>query len=744
MRIAININAIDPHKKYLLDRSRSKSFFKIFDPIKKIFGYLRAKKKYELFRQDDSQLLATVKKLTDAGHEVFIYDKEMVKSIDGKWLKDLDLPHLHVMNSDFYSYDKSIKGIGADVIFDDILSKLLITSSSVDEFYSKLDEYLQKEMKNVMSPISNSTTKSDAPSKDKPWQLLQHKGDLREQDRWLSPYERFVSANKEFLDETFISDSYFGTSFTYRQIIEKIDLTAKGLRALGIKEGSKVPVVLSSNIEMFIIIEALYKVKATIIPFYPKISSSDLAEKLEDIDYSYIIVHDLFYKNVKTVKKSDAKAIVIPFVYSASKAGKDIYKDKVKPSMGFEEITYDSNTLKYNDLLAIGEEYYGAIDTSYDENYEAIMLFTSGTSSIKPKAVILTGKNLEAAYHGYPALDYPIYRDDIFSCFLPINHVFGLVSILYIASSLGAKFSMIPKFEASKVDDLILKDNTTVFSGLPKMTTPILESEEIKSTNRVKSRLFILGGDKVTDELRQKLKTYGEEHGIDVKVLDGFGQTETTAAYSYNGVLAVGNEVKIVDPETGKEQSYEEPGEIYVKGDNVMKSYNNLSLNAKSFVEYADGKWFKSGDVGYITEDGRLIPSGRLDDQIKINGEKVILSQIAETIKKCPIVKDCVVIDRFEGSDNCIVANIVLNDGFEFNDDVSYCLDKYYEEHIAKKYERPKLTLCYREFPINQTGKNNMKIMKTLSRSDIRDINEPMIVGIIDNITKNIEIQKKN
>lgn len=692
MKIGFNIEAIKQmgENSIVLDKNGEVKKIVFDENTKKLFRSIRDKN-HECF------VFITTKE------ELSLQEKSKIKKQIFKQYK-LDKkyePRIVIIKKDDYENSVNRNGISINI-------------EQKYETIEQLTDDVNKEIENLEKPILEpNTTTCGIPSKDKFWLKYQNKESYKLANDFRSPYDRIVSGNIDFLDETFLYDSNFGTKMTYKEVFDKADKLCEVFLANGITKGSKVPLLLTSTPEMVIVILALFKAKATIVPLFAKSTESEIRTKLESIDYKYMIVNDLFYKSVKSSIKPNSKAVILPAAYSANPIKKLYFNKIIKPKLGCEKVDYNSQFIDYDDFICNSPKFNGTIDTSYDENYEAVQLFTGGT--VRSKGVILTAKNLEAAFHGYPIANYPVMRDDKFACYLPINHVFGLVSIIYSASAYGGKLSTMLKIDLKKIHEMFLNDKITIFAGIPTMVDAIINNKELESKDLKQLRYFILGGAKTVDQVKRNVERFGVEHETELKVIDGLGQTEVSTGYLYNNILSINDEVKIIDPQTSKELEYGVVGEICVSGPNVMKGYVNEQDNLAALEKDENGKiWFHTGDLGY-NQNGKIYHTGRLNRRIKVNGELICAEDLEAVISQFAAIKDCCIVGKTDLKKECIpVAFITLREGYKYDEYTKKELEKYYAQHIVY-YARPMITTCLNELPKTTIGKPDFKQLQLLA-----------------------------
>jgi 4-coumarate--CoA ligase len=142
------------------------------------------------------------------------------------------------------------------------------------------------------------------------------------------------------------------------------------------------------------------------------------------------------------------------------------------------------------------------------------------------------------------------------------------------------------------------------------------------------------------------------EKRLNIKIRQGYGMTEASPATHYTvagteragtvGKLMPSIEMRIIDPETGKDQPTGQPGEVWVRGPNVMKGYlNNPEATAKTVDQ--DG-WLHTGDIGIQDEDGYLTVIDRLKELIKVKGFQVAPAELESLLLKHPKIADVAVI----------------------------------------------------------------------------------------------------
>ncbi|MBJ8346648.1 long-chain fatty acid--CoA ligase [Antrihabitans sp. YC2-6] len=275
----------------------------------------------------------------------------------------------------------------------------------------------------------------------------------------------------------------------------------------------------------------------------------------------------------------------------------------------------------------------------------AVVLHTSGTTG-KPKGAELTHGGLNRNQEVCARTLIEVGPDDVVMGCLPLFHVFGMTCGLNTAVAVGATLTLIPRFDPRTALEVIERDGVTVFEGVPTMYSALL-GVGAGGAATTSLRVCVSGGASLPVQVLNDFeKTFG------AIILEGYGLSETSPVASFNhpgiarkagsiGTPIEGVEMRVVDM-AGNEVPQGEPGEIQIRGHNVMKGYWNLPDATVSAID-ADG-WFASGDVGKVDEDGYFYIVDRKKDLIIRGGFNVYPREIEEVLYEHPAVAEAAVI----------------------------------------------------------------------------------------------------
>ncbi|WP_068473368.1 AMP-binding protein [Saccharicrinis aurantiacus] len=348
---------------------------------------------------------------------------------------------------------------------------------------------------------------------------------------------------------------------------------------------------------------------------------------------------------------------------------------------------------------------------------EAVILFTSGSDAL-PKAVPLTHRNIVsdlASVFKIINLD----NNQSFLSFLPPFHSFGFSVLSILPLLTGAKVAYTPNPTDSREVLRIMKHvKANILVGTPSFLKLLLSEG---SAYEFKSVQYAVSG---AEAMPESLKLQFEaltQNGI---ILEGYGITECAPVLTINPqskqkLNSVGKFLPdvtglVLDVETHEPLKANEAGMIYAKGPNVFDGYLNQP-ELKPFEEINGERYYKTGDLGYIDEEGYLFITGRLKRFIKIAGEMISLPFIEKILLQKYGSSDAQVL-AVEGSDKVKPARIALfaKNDIDLNEANAYLLQNGVAP-IAKLKE----LIAIDEIPVLGTGKTDYKVLKAILEKDL-------------------------
>ncbi|WP_280447462.1 AMP-binding protein [Nocardia cyriacigeorgica] len=334
----------------------------------------------------------------------------------------------------------------------------------------------------------------------------------------------------------------------------------------------------------------------------------------------------------------------------------------------------------------------------------AAILYTSGTTG-RPKGAELSVANLLAAGRIGCAVAGTT-RADRTGTALPLFHVFGQAAVMMAAFTGGGSLSLLPRFSAQGLTDLLRRDKLTVMCGVPTMWNAMLhEAGTADTADFATLRVAVSGGASLPGEVA---RAFEDKFGC--TILEGYGLTETTAFGAFNdinrggkigsvGRVVPGLDMQIRAPD-GRICEPGEVGEIFVRGDTVFKGYHNRP-DATAAVLSADG-WFRTGDLGEFDDEHDLRIVDRVKDMIIRGGYNVYPSEVEEVLYEHPDVVEAAVVgvpDDYYGEE--VAAVITPREGSALT---AADIDAWTRERLSA-YKIPRIVHFVDQLPKGTTGK---------------------------------------
>jgi long-chain acyl-CoA synthetase len=364
-----------------------------------------------------------------------------------------------------------------------------------------------------------------------------------------------------------------------------------------------------------------------------------------------------------------------------------------------------------------GEDLSGIELPEVEPEDDGLLLYTSGTTG-RPKGVVLSHKNLIAG-GCFTIMAHELTEADRALCSLPLYHINGEVVTVVAPLVSGGSVVMPHGFSRSAFWQLISEHRCSWFSVVPTILSYLSSEPDWDASRFALDQLRF--GRSASAPLPPPLHRAFEER-FGVPVIETMGLTETAAPVLSNPLdvekrkygsagQAVGNDAKIVDP-LGVRLPAGASGEIMIRGDNVMKGYYKAPELTAQAID-SEG-WLRTGDVGFMDQDGFVFVTGRTKELIIKGGENIAPKEIDEVLYAHPAVLDCAAVgipDERYGED--ILCGVVLKPGFAATEEElrQHCLEQLGE------FKTPKLIKLLDELPKGPSGK--------IQRLKLRDLVEP-------------------
>ena len=332
----------------------------------------------------------------------------------------------------------------------------------------------------------------------------------------------------------------------------------------------------------------------------------------------------------------------------------------------------------------------------------AALVYTTGTTG-KPKGVMLTHRNLLHVATVSAFLRHLTNADRAYGV-LPISHVYGLSSVTLGTLTAGACLHIAARFAAPNVAHALMNDAITVFQGVPAMYAKLIELvADDKNFSAPQLRFTYAGGSPLDPALKAR-----SEARLGLTLHNGYGLTESGPTVSQTrlerprhdcsvGEIIPGVTVRIVDSQ-GHDVANGEPGELWLRGPNVMKGYYRDPQLTQTVI--IDG-WLKTGDLGRIDADGALFIVGRSKELIIRSGFNVYPVEVEAALNSHPAVSQSAVVGRDVAGNEEVVAFVELKAGQQATAEE---ISAFVSSQLSP-YKRPCEIIIMQALPAAPTGK---------------------------------------
>ena len=525
------------------------------------------------------------------------------------------------------------------------------------------------------------------------------------QDKTLGQWLEYWAENTP--DKEYIVYSDRDLRFTWKEFNQRADDMAKGLMSIGVTRGTHVGIWATNVPDWLTFLFAGAKIGAVLVTVNTSYKQNELEFLVKDADIHTLCITegvfdgnyvDMVYTMMPELKESQrgfAKSKEFPELKNVVYIGQEKFRGM-----------YNTPEL----LLAgknISDEVLEDAKRQVNTHDVVNMQYTSGTTGF-PKGVMLSHHNI--ANNGYfTGEGMGFTAADKLCCCVPLFHCFGVVLATMNVLTHGCTQVMVEKFDPLVVLASVHKERCTALYGVPTMFIAEMNHPMFDMFDLTSLRTGIMAGSLCPIELMRAVtekmhiahitSVYGlteSSPGMTHSVLeDSFEDRCTTVGRDYPFT-----EVKVLNPETGKECAVGEPGEMCCRGYLVMKGYYK---NNKATAEVIDENGFlHSGDLGEKDERGYYRITGRIKDLIIRGGENIYPREIEEYLYRLEGVKDVQVVAVASPKYGEVVgAFIILHEGVTLTEEV---VKDFCRGQIAR-HKIPKYIFFVDAFPLTGSGK---------------------------------------
>ena len=500
-----------------------------------------------------------------------------------------------------------------------------------------------------------------------------------------------------------VAMDFMGKKITYKELDGLVNRFARALIDLGVKEGDRISLCLPNLPQTIIANYAIFRIGAVAVQNNPLYTERELENQLNDSDSVMVITLSLLVPRMQNLMpRTKLKKIIACHIHSYLPFPKKQLFPYVRKAM-YKKIESTEQVLVFNKLIK------GYSDETVDERGKwdelATLIYTGGTTGVS-KGVMLGHKTISSAVQQFVAWfpDLEIGGESLVGTY-PVFHIAGFIAIQNVIIWQAWKHLMIPRPEPKGIIEILKRDKPTFLPGVPAIFVGLLNDPEFREMDLSFIKGFFSGAAPLAEDTIRELKdltgaTMGEVYGVTetgvISITPWGGEVKTGSV----GVPIPGNDVKIVDIETGKKElGIGETGEILVKGPQVMMGYYKKPDETKNALK---DDWFYTGDIGRFDEDGYLYIVDRKKDLIIASGYNIYPIEIDNVLFDHPkIMEACTIGIPHEYRGETVKAFIVAKAGETLTEEevTEFCNEK------LSAYKVPKIIEFVDDLPKSSVGK---------------------------------------
>ncbi|MDW5443488.1 long-chain fatty acid--CoA ligase [Polaromonas sp. SM01] len=496
---------------------------------------------------------------------------------------------------------------------------------------------------------------------------------------------------------------FFGQVVTYAELLQQAERLAATLHGLGVQAGDRVLLDMQNCPQWVIAHFAILRANAVVVPVNPMNRAEELKHYITDPDATVAIIAadlapELAKANAQLAPADQLRHMIVSHYSDTFDLAAQQGAEALPAAwQGWLATQHDLPVLDGGSAMSWDQALQGDVDTlpahTATPQDLAVLPYTSGTTGL-PKGCMHTHASIMHNAVGSCLWGNATFENVVLSV-VPMFHITGMVSVLHASIYGGATLVIMPRWDRELAGRLISRWRVTHWTNIPTMVIDLLASPNFASFDLSSLVAIGGGGAAMPQAVAQRL---WEQYGL--RFAEGYGLTETAAPSHSNpadatkqqclGIPFVSTDSRVIDPLTQQEMPQGEQGEIIMCGPQNFSGYwKQPEATAAAFIEFEGKRFFRSGDLGRVDEDGYFFITDRLKRMINASGFKVWPAEVESLMFKHPAVQEACVIstsDAYRGE--TVKAVVVLRaaaKGQTSEDDIiNWCKDNM----AAYKYPR--------------------------------------------------------
>jgi long-chain acyl-CoA synthetase len=498
-----------------------------------------------------------------------------------------------------------------------------------------------------------------------------------------------------------------GAKLNYRELMAQVNGFASALVALGVRKGDRVALMLPNLPQFVIAFFGTLRIGAIVVNTNPLYTAREIEHQFADAGVETVVLLSSGYERLKEAQAHTPvkRAIITDVADYVPKPLNALVERKLRKDGLMVDVPQGPGIYHFRPLIAAHPEPPPACGVTPDDT--ALLQFTGGTTGV-PKAAMLSHCNLVANIvqirRWMPSLQYG--KESCMGA-IPFFHVYGMTVSMGLCIYLGGELVIMPNPRPiENVMKVLHKKKCSIYPGVPAMYIGIINHPDVSKYDLRSVKACISGSAPLPMEVQIK---FGEITGG--RLVEGYGLTEAAPVTHCNpvfgerragsiGIPLPDVDARIVDYETLVDKPVGEPGELWLRGPQVMQGYWNRPDETAKTVTAAG--WLRTGDIARMDADGYFYIVDRLKDIIIVSGFNVVPREVEEVLFEHPKIQEAVVAGVPDSKSGEVVkAYVVLKSGQTTTPDeiIAFC-----RERLAA-YKVPKQVEFRAELPKTMVGK---------------------------------------
>ncbi|MBN8493813.1 MAG: long-chain fatty acid--CoA ligase [Burkholderiales bacterium] len=512
---------------------------------------------------------------------------------------------------------------------------------------------------------------------------------------------------------------FFGKALRYAQLKAQAEALAGWLQAQGLGAGDRVALYLQNCPQFVVALYAIFRANAVAVPVNPMNRADEFGHYITDPETKVVIcAADL----AGFVAEADAalppaqrlKAVLVTRYTDGMPDG--ALDPAEAPNAAIEQWLRADPTLpagyaRWAEALAAG--HVPGPHTAAPDDL-ALLPYTSGTTGL-PKGCMHTHRTL--MHNAVSGLWTNSGAETVGLGVVPMFHITGMMLCALSTVYAGATLVLMPRWDRELAGRLFARHSITHWTCIPTMVIDLFGSPNYRSFDLSSLRYIGGGGAAMPQAVAQRLL---DEFGL--TFAEGYGLTETAAPSHSNpveraklqclGIPYFSTDARVVDPVTFQELEPGQDGEIIIHGPQVFKGYwRHPDATEAAFVSFEGKRFFRSGDLGRMDEEGYFFITDRLKRMINASGYKVWPSEVELLLFKCPLVQEaCIISAKDEYRGETVKAVVVLRAEAKATTQPEDII-AWAREHMAA-YKVPKIVQFVDALPKSGSGKVMWRLLQ--------------------------------